>query len=217
MKAELILWVGLLVVLFLLFLLTLRRLSVLIARTRDLEQVQRSVDSIDRRFAAAIGPIVNRLDEIRRRSGDPLVLARELDPARGMLQDLAAETRLLHVPAVLAGQAAILVHEMDRAVRATELVGHGMDALLAAGHRELEAQTSLKRGALNLRHARDAFGRAAVEVAAVRPADVARRPRGHASAADVTPGSIHFDLTERDLDPRFDPACSGILGRHHKG
>ncbi len=201
MKAELILWVGLLVVLFLLFLLTLRRLSVLIARTRDLEQVQRSVDSIDRRFAAAIEPLVGRLDEIRRRSGDPLVLSRELEPARGMLQELAAETRKLRVPAVLAGQAAILVQELDRAVRATELVGHGMDALLAArGHRELEAQTALKRGALNLRHARDAFGRAAVEVAAVRPADVARRPRGHASAADVAPGSIHFDLTERDLD-----------------
>ena len=162
MKAELVLWVGLLVVLFLLFLLTLRRLSVLIARTRDLERVQRSVDSIDRRFAIAIGPIVNRLDEIRRRSGDPLLLARELDPARTMLEDLAAETRKLRVPAVLAGQAAVMVHEMDRALRATELVGHGLDALLAArGNRELEAQTSLKRGALNLRHARDAFGRAA--------------------------------------------------------
>ena len=131
MKAELVLWVGLLVVLFLLFLLTLRRLSVLIARTRDLERVQRSVDSIDRRFAIAIGPIVNRLDEIRRRSGDPLLLARELDPARTMLEDLAAETRKLRVPAVLAGQAAVMVHEMDRALRATELVGHGLDALLA--------------------------------------------------------------------------------------
>ena len=202
MKAELILWVGLLVVLFLLFLLTLRRLSVLIARTRDLERVQRSVDSIDLRFAAAIEPLVGRLDEIRRRSGDPLVLSRELEPARGMLQDLAAETRKLRVPGLLAGQAAILVQELDRAVRATELVGHGMDALLAGrGNRELEAQTSLKRGALNLRHARDAFGRAAVEVAAVRPSDVARRPGGHAGAAGVAPGSIHFDLTERDLDP----------------
>ncbi len=202
MKAELILWVGLLVVLLLLFLLTLRRLSVLIARTRDLERVQRSVDSIDRRFAAAIGPIVNRLDEIRRRSGDPLDLARELDPAGGILQDLAAETRKLRVPAVLAGQAEIMVHEMDRAVRAMDLVGHGMGALLAArGHRELEAQTSLKRGALNLRHARDAFGRAAAEVAAIRPADVAQRPGRHAGAAEVAPALTHFDLTERDLDP----------------
>ena len=196
MKAELVLWVGLLVVLFLLFLLTLRRLSVLIARTRDLERVQRSVDSIDRRFAIAIGPIVNRLDEIRRRSGDPLLLARELDPARTMLEDLAAETRKLRVPAVLAGQAAVMVHEMDRALRATELVGHGLDALLAArGNRELEAQTSLKR-----RHARDAFGRAAAEVAAVRPVDVARRPGRHIGAADWAPASTHFDVSESDLD-----------------
>ena len=201
MKAELVLWVGLLVVLFLLFLLTLRRLSVLIARTRDLERVQRSVDSIDRRFAIAIGPIVNRLDEIRRRSGDPLLLARELDPARTMLEDLAAETRKLRVPAVLAGQAAVMVHEMDRALRATELVGHGLDALLAArGNRELEAQTSLKRGALNLPHARDAFGRAAAEVAAVRPVDVARRPGRHIGAADWAPASTHFDVSESDLD-----------------
>lgn len=202
MMAELILWVGLLVVLILLFLVTLRRLSVLIARTRDLERVQRSVDSIDRRFAAAIGPVVNRLDEIRRRSGDPLLLARELEPARSILEDLAAETRNLRVPAVLAGQAAVMVHEMDRALRATELVGHGIDALLAArGSRELEAQTSLKRGALNLRHARDAFGRAAAAVAAIRPADVAWRSGRHVGAADVAPGQDLFDLAARDLDP----------------
>lgn len=202
MNVELILWVGLLVVLALLFLVTLRRLSVLIARTRDLERVQRSVDSIDRRFVAAIGPIVNRLDEIRRRSGDPLLLARELESARSMLEDLAAETRNLRVPAVLAGQAAVMVHEMDRALRATELVGHGMDALLAArGHRELEAQTSLKRGALNLRHARDAFGRAAAAVAAIRPPDVARRPGRHVRATDVAPGPAQFDLADGDLDP----------------
>jgi hypothetical protein len=202
MKAELILWVGLLVVLLLLFLAVLRRLSVLIARTRDLERVQRSVESINRRFAIAIGPIVDRLDEIRRRSGDPMLLARDLDPARSMLEDLAVETRKLRVPAMLAGQAAVMVHEMDRALRATELVGHGMDALLAArGHRDLEAQTSLKRGALNLRHARDAFGRAAAEVAAVRPADVARRPWKAHGAADGARVSAYFDLAERDLDP----------------
>jgi hypothetical protein len=119
-----------------------------------------------------------------------------------MLEDLAVETRKLRMPAVLAGQAAVMVHEMDRALRATELVGHGMDGLLAArGHRELEAQTSLKRGALNLRHARDAFGRAAAEVAAVRPADVVRRPSRRPVGAAGAPVSAHFDFAERDLDP----------------
>ena len=49
--------------------------------------------------------------------------------------------------------------ELDRAARATDLVEHGLDALLAhRGHRELEAQTSLKRAALNLRNARGAVG-----------------------------------------------------------
>jgi hypothetical protein len=204
-----ILWIALLAVLFgllALFLGTTRRMSVLIARTRDLEQVQRSVESIDLRLAAVTDPLVARLDELRRRTGDPQALARELEPAQATLQDLAAETRALRLPEVLAGQAAVMVHETERAVRAAALVEHGLQAMLAArGNRELEAQTSLKRGALNLRHAREAFGRAAADVAALRPADVARRPGDGSRGPVPTPRPDPDVAGDQDLDGSFDP------------
>jgi hypothetical protein len=205
----LILWlalIGVLAGLLTVFLVTTRRMSVLIARTRDLERLQRTVESIDVRLAAVIDPLVARLDEIRRRAGDPQALARDLEPAKAMLEDLAAETRSLHLPQVLAHQEAVMVHEMERAVRAAELVEHGLDAMLAArGHRELEAQTSLKRGALNLRHAREAFGYAVADVVAMRPADVAVRP-GYASRGTApTSRPVPTELADSDDDGSFEP------------
>lgn len=209
MTAGVVLWLALLAVLcalVVLFVVTTRRMSVLIARTRDLEQLQRSVESIDRRLAAAIDPLVGRLDEIRRRAGDPQALDRELDPAQAMLQELAAETRGLRVPSVLAGPAVVMVDETARAVRATELVRHGLDALLTArGNRELEAQTSLKRGTLNLRHAREAFGRAAAEVAALRPADTARPPGDRSRDPVPMPVTAYGDAVDQDVDGSFEP------------
>lgn len=209
MMAGAILWIALIAVLFgllALFLGTTRRMSVLIARTRDLEQVQRSVESIDIRLAAVTDPLVARLDELRRRTGDPQALARELDPAQATLQDLAAETRALRLPEILAGQAAVMVHETERAVRAAALVEHGLQAMLAArGNRELEAQTSLKRGALNLRHAREAFGRAAAEVAAMQPADVARQPGDGLGGSVPMPPPVPGEPRDQDLDGSFEP------------
>ena len=50
---------------------------------------------------------------------------------------------------------------------------HGLNAAINASlGRDLEAQTSLKRGALNLRHSQEAFTTRAREIAALRPADI---------------------------------------------
>jgi hypothetical protein len=172
-----LLWFVILVILVWLFVIMTRRMSVLVARTRDLEDLQRTVDSIDRRLAAASGPLIVRLDEIRRHAGDPQALAQDLGASLSMLEELASETRALRLPAPLAGPGAVMVHEVERAVRAAELVAHGLDALVAGrGNRQLEAETSLKRGTLNLRHSRDAFGRAAAQVASMRPSDLAPSP-----------------------------------------
>ncbi len=212
MTAGAILWLALLVVLLGLLVVLARRISVLIARTRDLERVQRSVESIDRRLAATSDPLVAHLDEVRRHSGDPHALAQDLGPALAILEELAAETAALRVPAVLAGQEAVMIHETERAVRAAELVVHGLDALLTSrGHRDLEAHTSLKRGALNLRHAREAFARAAAEVAALRPVDLAVRPGNRfrapirtAQTATTVPSAL-FEAGDRDPDGPSEP------------
>lgn len=174
MTAGAIIWAGLLVALLILFVLTARRMSELAARTRELERLQRSVESIDRRLAAATDPLIARVDAIRRHAGDAESLARDLGPARGMLEELAVEARAIRLPTGLAAQASVMIQEADRAVRAADMVAHGLDTMLAVrGNFGTEAEVSLKRGALNLRHAREAFGRAAAAVAALQPADLA--------------------------------------------
>jgi hypothetical protein len=201
-----IIWAGLLVALVVLFIAIARRMSILIARTRDVERLQRSVESMDRRLGAVVEPLVVRVDAILRHAGDAEGLARDVVPAQGILLDLAAEARALQLPASLAAQGAVLVHEIGRAVRAVDLVAHGMDALFAGrGHKEGEAQTSLKRGALNLRHAREVFGNATAEIMAVRPADLA--PGAHGGALRPVPpgGTIYEDPGDTDLGGPFEP------------
>jgi len=70
-----------------------------------------------------------------------------------------------------------VVAALERAHRALEMVEHGRSILAAArrGSRELEAQTSIKRGYLNLLHAREALARHALEAQALEPEQPAQR------------------------------------------
>jgi hypothetical protein len=169
-----ILWLVLLVALGVLFLVTLRRMSALIARTRSLERFQRGVDSVERRFAGFALPLVKTLDDTRRSPGDPSALREQVGEAQDVLAVLRAELHGSAVPAGLDPVAAALEGELERASRAASLIEHGLGALEGTSRgRDLEAQTSLKRGTLNLRHALEAFERVARELARLRPADLA--------------------------------------------
>ncbi len=176
MTPEVVVWLAVLLALAGLAIVVLRRMSVLAGRTRDLERFQRAATSLEARLALVVEPVVGRLDEIRRHAGDPHALVRELEPAQGELRALVAESRATRPPRGMAELGAALTAELERASRAADLVEHGLDALLAGrSGRELEAQTSLKRGALNLRHAREASSRIVTDIKAVSPADLVER------------------------------------------
>jgi hypothetical protein len=149
---------------------------------------------------------VTALDDIRRHAGDPRVLVEQLPTSSDALRSAAADARTLRPPGALADRVAGLVRELDRAVRATELVEHGLDALLAArGNRELEAQVSLKRGALNLRHSRATFAQLVAEIAEVDPADLATPDAIRPSRSLPTVPTYLVDGGESDTDGAFDP------------
>ncbi len=76
-----------------------------------------------------------------------------------------------------------LVAELERAERALEMVEHGTTIMLTVrrGPRELEAQTSIKRGYLNLIHAREAFARRALDAEELS-ADDGTTPTGRSVA-----------------------------------
>ncbi len=194
------LWLLLLAILAFAAALILRRMGRLIARTRELEGFQRSARQLDRTFGATADPMVASLDELRRHTGDPQGLVGLLGPGSETLRAAAAEARALRPPARLRSEAQGLARELDRAIRATEMVEHGLDALLAVrGGRELEAQTSLKRGALNLRHARAAFHEIVTQVLAVGPADVGTNAPARSGGAGATVPTYIVDGIDTDL------------------
>jgi hypothetical protein len=200
------LWLLLLVALAVLFVLTLRRMSALAARTHSLDQFQRAARQLDRRFAEAADPLVAQLDELRRRAGDPRAVSNGLPAVTDALRAVRAEARALRAPALLADRAAALARELERAVRAAELVEHGLDAMLAGrGYRELEAQVSLKRGALNLRHARGAVTQLVVEIASVDPADLAQPSARRSTRHLPSVPTYIVEGSDPDDDEPFDP------------
>lgn len=194
-----ILWIGLLGVLAVALVVVLRRVSGLIRRTRDLERFQRAAQGLGWRLASTTGPLVRDLDALRRHSGDPEAVATTLSTARAALDALVVEGRALQPPRGLESMAASMISELARAVRAAEMVRYGLEALAdTRGARDVEAQTSLKRGALNLRHASESFNHLVRQAKAVVPADLAdlrARPRPPSSTAAGSYGADDLDVS----------------------
>jgi len=200
------LWLVILGALGIVAALVVRRMSQLAARTRELERFQQAVTQLDLEFAATIRPVVASLDEIRRHAGDPGALADALPATSDAVNRCMGDARALRPPAILAEHAAALVRELERAVRAMQLVEHGLDALRTGrGPRELEAQTSLKRGALYLRHALDAFADVVRIVVAVDPASLAKPAAGRPVAPPPGVPTYLVDGFDPEPDVAFDP------------
>jgi len=201
-----LLWFAVLVALGALFAKTYGRMSTLTTRTRDLEDFQEAVDSIDRRFGAVTQPLLRGLDEARRHAGDPSGIPGLVTEAQAVIDELTGETTALAAPEGLAPVVTAMTGDLERAERAVMLVEHGLAMMTNTSiGRDLEAQTSLKRGALNLRHARDAFAERARRVADIRPADmVPGTPsrNGQPATAASYPAPVVDDL-EDAFDPRI--------------
>ncbi len=141
------------------FLYVLRRAARVVAQTREDDTFRRDGAALTDRAASAMAAGAGRIDRLRRRQDAPAALD---DVLPGMLETLAGlrvEADALAPPAALAPFQARIADEIDRASRAVEVVQHGC-ALLAATSgrpREMEGETSVKRGYLNLMHAREAL------------------------------------------------------------
>ena len=112
---------------------------------------------------------------IRTGSRDTIVAATDA------VQRYTEEARALKPPSQGQRIRSDLVADLERAERALGMVEHGTTTMLTArrGPRELEAQTSIKRGYLNLIHAREAIARHALDAEALPSAnDAAKVGRG---------------------------------------
>ena len=117
----------------------------------------------------------------------------------------ADEARALHPPVDGTRIQAGLVGELERAARAIGMIEHGCAIQISAraGARELEAQTAIKRGYLNVLHAREAINRHRIEAAALRPADPTRAAPARLPVSPATPPAPPAARAEPPLDHRM--------------
>jgi hypothetical protein len=138
----------------LLLALFVHRAARALARVRAVERWEAHRREVARAGLRLLAPVVPEVDAARRRAGDPERLQ------RGLVDAVEGLRELIERSSAPGGDGRSLVDALERAVRALELVRHG---LAPTGSRDtgpshqLEAQTAVKRGYLELLHARDAL------------------------------------------------------------
>jgi hypothetical protein len=176
MPVELVLPLLIFIVLAAVFLIVLRRVSILLAEWRESSVFRTSVEDLAGRVDAMLADIIGRIDALRRQQIEADEIVGPLDKALEALLAFSEEARGLGGPAIVAGPKAAFAAEIDRADRALQMVEHGASILgsVSSGQRFAEAQTAIKRGYLNVLHARDAIARHAQEIALARNPDEVR-------------------------------------------
>ncbi|MDF2734061.1 MAG: hypothetical protein K0S97_684 [Chloroflexota bacterium] len=141
------------------FAIVLRRASRIVARTREVENFRSSVRELAARIDQSLDGAAGRIDAVRRQQSAAVTIGPTIEAATDAITRYAEEARALHGPPAAEAIRDDLVAELERADRALAMVDHGATILAQTIRRgrELEAQTSIKRGYLNLVHAREAI------------------------------------------------------------
>jgi hypothetical protein len=142
-------------------LIVLRRAGRIVARTREVEGFRSSVRDLTARIDQSLDGATGRIDAVRRGQLAADTIGPTIEAATDAVARYADEARALKGPPAGITIREALVEELERAQRALGMVDHGAKILAQVRRRgrEVEAQTSIKRGYLNLIHAREAIVR----------------------------------------------------------
>jgi hypothetical protein len=157
------------------FTVILVRAGRVVADTRVADAFRRDGTALADRAIAHVGDAASHIDRVRRRIDPPAALDDILPGTLEALAGLVAEAAALEPPPELEVLRSTMASELERAIRAAEHVRHG-GALMGTTNgrpREVEGETSIKRGYLNLLHAREALQEVAADLRA--PQAEARR------------------------------------------
>jgi hypothetical protein len=162
------------------FTVILRRAGRMLATTRDVERFSRQAGDLGQRIETSLGEISIRVDALRRGQLDANDISDDLTASLDAVNRYADEARALQPPAEATKLRTGLVEELERSARALAMIEHGSSIQISAraGARELEAQTAIKRGYLNVLHAREAIHRHRLDATALTPTEQARRGLG---------------------------------------
>ena len=158
------------VILAVLVALVTRRAGRVLYRTRIAENFRGATADLDLRVNQSLGEVADVIDVVRRREVDAATIRASLAAAQDAAVRYADEARTLNGPASVKLDQARMVEELERVERALALVDHGCELASEGARMERgpEADTSIKRGYLNLLHARESFSehaRSAIEEA----------------------------------------------------
>lgn len=163
-------------------LVVFRRTDRIVARARENAKFRVTVRDLAARIDVSLDGATGRIDSVRHHVLPPVALADTLIAAADAVERYIEEARALTPPPGAKAVRSALVGDLERAGRAIAMVEHGATILVSVrrGNRELEGQTSIKRGYLNLLHAREAIARHAaiaddLETTTKDQADVLRR------------------------------------------
>ena len=153
--------------------IVLRRAGRLVARTREVEGFRGTVRDLTDRIETSLGGATARIDAVRRQTVGADTIPPTLEAAKDAVAHYIEEARALHGPPTAMAIRDDLVENLERASRALEMVEHGAGIMAQVRRRgrELEAQTAIKRGYLNLLHAREAIAGCAQRALDLDPND----------------------------------------------
>ena len=141
----------------------LQRTGRIVARTRELEVFKTNVIDLASRVDSSLGGAAGQIDAVRRRQLAPDAIGETLEAATDAVEQYANEARALRGPP--GDEPAPQRHHRGAGAGrpgARDGRARDDDASQQPAARELEAQTSIKRGYLNLLHAREAIARHAL-------------------------------------------------------
>jgi hypothetical protein len=142
-------------------LIFIRRAAKMLADTRETQRFRRRVGDLAPRVQASLDSVAVRVDGVRRHTLAAEAIGPDIETALSAVDGYTLEARDLRGPAAAVEIRDAIVVELEHARRALEMVEHGCGVLTAGGPgaRELEAQTAVKRGYINVLHAREALAR----------------------------------------------------------
>jgi len=146
--------------------IVLRRAGSIVARSREVDGFRGAVRDLSARVDISLEGATSRIDAVRRGHAAAETIGPTIGAATDAVERYAEQTRALHGPPHVLAIRDDIVAELERAARALQTVDHGATIMAQVRRRgrELEAQTALKRGYLNLIHAREAIARHALRV-----------------------------------------------------
>ena len=143
---------------------------------RDGQHGRAAVD-LARRADTSLGELTAIVDDLRRRKAGPEASAASLHASSDALRQYAIEADNVDRHFAHPGGGGLRA-EIERAQRAVELIEHGRELMLDSEVDHVsEGETSVKRGYLNLLHAREAIKARGDEIAAAATAPASADPR----------------------------------------